>query len=111
MDISKMSDELLQTSFEEAFEEQVGSVNDIQEFEAKVERSLADSDVKIELTIVGLAGTPTVDDFNNKTVENADRVTIKDDEDDENGVTFDLVTDEIIYLNGTDYVLVYEMSQ
>ena len=111
MDVSKLSDEKLQDNFEEAFEDQIGSLNDINEFEAKVERSLADSDIKVELTVVGLAGTPTIDDFNNKRVENADKVTLKNEDDEDDVLVFDLITDEIIYLNGTDYILTYVASK
>jgi len=103
MDVSKLSDENIQDMFEEAFEDQIASYNNIGNFECKCTRD--EKAVTMEVMIVGLAGTPCVDDYKNAKVENADAVRIQAE--DKGSLKFVLASDEIASLNTNDYTVVY----
>jgi hypothetical protein len=106
IDIKTLSDEEIQGLFEEAFFNQVGSYNGINEVEAKCSRELGKSSIKIEVLIQGLAGTPTAEDFRNGKVKNAETITIS--REDKGSLSFKILPKETVYLNSTEYAIVYQ---
>lgn len=108
MDISRFSDEMLQDLFEAAFEDQVASMNDIPAYEAKIERSAAKEDVTMEVTITGMAGSPSINDFKSDNVEGANAITVDSDLGE---MVYELEPDDAYSLNATEYVIVYKLQQ
>lgn len=106
MNAKTMGDEELQDLFEKAFAEQVGSYNRIDEFEAKCSREIASNTVKMEVTIQGMAGTPTAEDFKKGKVQKATSVKIA--RDDKGSMIFNIVPTQTVYLNSTEYIVVYQ---
>lgn len=107
IDVSTLSDEELNDLFAEAFEEQVASYNGIQQFECNCKRSTADKNAKIEVMIIGLAGSPTVDQFKTmKDLKNASSVRIS--REDKGDLKFTLIPKDTISLNTNDYVIIYD---
>ena len=100
MNTNIVSDEDLQDWFAEAFEEQVGSF----EIDPKSERSPGQP-IRMEVMVSGMAGDPTVDDFKNGTVANAEKILVE--QDGRGSLEFRLLTDEITNLNTNDYMIVY----
>ena len=107
-DVERISDEEMEEMFVEAFETQIASLNAIGSYECSCKRDSSNSDVKMEVMIIGLAGSPTLDDYKKGKVENAGTVLIKREEKD--SLKFNLVTDEIISLNTNDYSVIYKLA-
>jgi predicted Zn-dependent protease len=106
MDISKMSDEELADAFTEAFEEQVASYNNISQFEVEFVRETRDKSVTAEVSIYGMAGSPTLDNFKQAKVKNASIVTMK--KEGRGTLKMRLVPAATITLNTNDYLVVYK---
>lgn len=115
MVVGKLSNEDLQEMFEEAYREQVGTPNKIDEFECKCSKE--GEGVTAELTISGMAGSPTVEDYkagkvkvydNKGRVQPSGLVTIG--REGKGSLSFRLSTakKDIYVLNSTDYVVVYK---
>ena len=111
-EVSKVSNEDLQDVFTEAYEKQVASLNGIGEFECICNRDISSSQVRMEVTVTGLAGTPTVDDFKDGKISNADVVIVDDDDKgySDNPLRFELDPKETISLNTNDYMAVYNLD-
>ena len=105
MNASTLSDEELQDLFEESFRTQVADVSSIGEFECKCTRVVNKSDIRMEVTISGFAGTPTMEEFKTGKVKAANRVSIN--REDKGVLNFRLVPEETVSLNSNDYVIVY----
>jgi hypothetical protein len=108
MNTKTLSDDELQSLFETVWAEQVGSWNKIEEFEAKCIREIGSGVIKMEVTIQGLAGTPTADDFKKGKVVNAKVVKIS--RDDKGSLEFNLVPSQTVYMNSTEYIVVYQSA-
>jgi len=106
MNVEAMSNEDLQDMFSEAYESQVASLNNVGEFEATCEREYGSNNLKMNVLVVGLAGSPTIDDYKEGRLGNADTVVV--DDPNKGMLTFQLVPEEIHVLNSNDYVVVYE---
>lgn len=107
MNVDKISDEVMQEMFETAFENQVGVYNNLSEFEALIKRSAREEDILMEVTVTGMAGSPTIEDFKSGEVENAERITI----DDARGqIEYVLQAEKTIPLNSTDYIVTYKLE-
>jgi len=104
MNIAKLSDQDIQSMFEAGFET-VAQYNNIGDFETRCLRTVGNSGVKIEVMIVGLAGSPTIDDFKNGKVEKANEITTVSQDGEE--LVFKLVPSETAFLNSNDYIAVY----
>ena len=104
MNLDVLSNEKLQDMFTEAFESQISSRNNIGEFEATCVRNPGVQDVRMEVLIVGLAGSPTIDDYRAGRVENSDSVVV----DDPIKGVLKFRVDEIYVLNSNDFVAVYQ---
>jgi len=106
MEIRKLSTDEIRDMFEEAFAEQVGNDNDITSFDVECTRGVGDdNDIIVYVNVAGFAGTPTVDDFRAGMVEGADVITIE--RDDVGSLDLALDFEDIAYLSGNDYQLVY----
>lgn len=108
MEIQKISDEEVQDLFEEAFEEQVGKWNDIDNFEVKCVREIGKDSLTVEVTVMGTAGSPTAEDFKKMNVKNASSVRIE--RFDKGELKFSIKPSETLYLNSTEYILIYKTS-
>jgi len=107
MNVDKISDEIMQEIFDVAFEAKVGSYNNLSEFESKIKRSAREEDILMEVTITGMAGSPTMEDFKAGKVENAEEIVV----DDVRGqLVYSLVSEDIIPLNATDYIVTYKLA-
>jgi len=106
MDVSKMSDEELSDIFTEAFEAQVASYNNIGQFEVEFVRETSDKSIRAEVSIFGMAGTPTLDDFKQAKVRSASNVTMK--KEGRGTLKMRLVPAATISLNTNDYLVVYK---
>jgi hypothetical protein len=106
----KLSNEDVQTAFEESFVEQIGSLNSISEVEAACIRNVGSDQFKIELTVYGLAGTPTLEDFRNGKVQKANGLVLKElnGRDD---ISFRFSANGGFNLNTTDYVVEYNSEE
>ena len=106
LNFDKLGSEKVESMFEECFEEQIGRFNNIAEFEAKCERDTNDGSVKVNLTIIGLAGCPTMEDYLEGNVEDIEEIVVGDD--DYGTMSFELSRDDCAILNPNDYVVVYK---
>ena len=101
-----VSNDEIQGLFEEAFRDQVGSWNNIDEFEVNCQREINKDEFKVEVTVQGMAGCPTAEDFKKVKVKNAEKVTIS--RADKGTLEFRLLPKETVYLNSTEYIVVYQ---
>ena len=107
MNVDKISDEIMQEMFEVAFENQVGVYNDLSEFEALIKRSAREEDILMEVTVTGMAGSPTIEDFKSGNVENAEEINI----DNARGeLKYVLQPEATVPLNSTDYIVTYKLA-
>jgi hypothetical protein len=101
--IENLGADKIRDLFEEAFESQVGTHNNMGDAEAKVTND--GSEIRVELTVTGMAGSPSCDDFKNSNVEGAQTVTVSQDGYPE--FAFELDAEETVLLNTNDYLVVY----
>lgn len=106
MDVKKISADEVQDLFTEAFADQVGFHNDISEFDVKCEKGIASKDIKVEVTIQGMAGCPNAEDFKKGKIKNIDKVVIE--RADKGSLEFKLLRNQTVYLNSTEYIVVYQ---
>jgi len=106
LNVSKLSDDDLQDMFTDAYEKNIASENGFDSFECICKRGSNSSDLKMEVTVTGMAGSPTIDDYKNGKVKNSKSVTIL--REDKGSMTFKLLPKEIISLNTNDYMVVYQ---
>lgn len=104
MDVSKLSDDDLQDMFTESYGV-IASENGFDSFECICKRTTS-NDVKMEVTVVGMAGSPTIDDYKNGKVKGCNSVTIK--RDGKGVLKFNLLPKETISLNTNDYMVIYK---
>jgi hypothetical protein len=105
MNFSRISSEEIRDMFEVVFEDQVAKYNNIVSFDVECVRAVGKDYVESHVTISGHAGTPTIDEFRNGKVKDASPIVIS--RYDVGDLTFELLKDQIVFLSGNDYVLVY----
>lgn len=108
LDTSKLSDDDIQDMFEEVYEKKIGAYNNIDSFECTCKRETGKPEIKMEVMIVGMAGSPTIDDYKNGKVKNAGEVDIT--REGKGSMKFLLCTKDIVYLNMNDYIVVYKSA-
>ena len=109
INVITLSDEELTDLFSEAFEEQVASYNNIQQYECTCKRVPAQTDAKMEVMIVGLAGSPCVDQFKSmEGLKNVDSGVIS--REDKGSLKFTILPKETTSLNTNDYLIVYQSA-
>jgi hypothetical protein len=106
LNVSKLSDDDLQDMFTEAYEKKVAKENEFDSFECICKRSGPTSDVKMEVTVTGMAGSPTIDDYKNGKVKNSKEVVIE--REGKGSLMFKLLPKETISLNTNDYLVIYQ---
>jgi len=105
LNTSKLSNEDIEDLFSEAFEDQVAKHNSISEFEVTCIRDSANAkSLDIEVMIVGMAGSPTLDQFKNGEVENSQEVIGSRGGD---KIKFKLLPKKTVVLNSNDYNISY----
>ena len=104
MKIDKYSDEKVQDLIAEVFDQKVARFNNIQESEPAIVREKGI--LTIEITIVGLAGSPTMQMFKENKVKDANNLVV---EDTTGKLYLTLVPEETYTLNSNDYVIVYKI--
>lgn len=108
VNVERISDEEMEDMFGSAFETQVASPNEIGSYECTCKRDSSNPDVKMEVTIIGLAGSPTLDDFKEGRVKNSGTVVVQ--REDRERLKFKLVVKEVVSLNTNDYSVVYKLA-
>jgi len=106
LDISKLSDDDLQDMFAESYDSNVASLNGFDSYECICKRSSDNSNVKMEVTIIGMAGSPTIDEYKKMKVKNSSSVVIQ--REGKGKLKFKYVPSETIALNTNDYLVVYK---
>ena len=105
LEIAKLSDDDLQDRFTEVFEKRVGVYNHIESFECICKRDTGSKDVHMEVTIVGMAGSPVLQDYKNMKVKNSDSIIL--DYDERGSIAFKFMPEKTVSLNSNEYVVVY----
>jgi len=108
VDVERISDEEMEDMFVNAFESQVAFPNGIGSYECTCRRDSSNLDVKMEVMVIGLAGSPTSDDFKEGKVKNGSTVVVQREDKDQ--LKFELVAKEVITLNTNDYLVVYKLA-
>jgi len=103
IDLSKLGSDELNNLFTEAFNKQVGINTGINEFECNCIRQK--DGVEVEVSIVGMAGTPTVDDFKSNKIKEACCIVVSNERDEV--LQFYLIPKNSMILNSNDYMIVY----
>lgn len=108
LNISKLSDDDLQDMFSEAYEKKVASANGFDSYECICKRSNSSNtnEVKMEVTVIGMAGSPTVDDYKSGKVKNSGSIVIE--REGKGSLMFTLMPKEIMSMNTNDYLVVYK---
>lgn len=106
MNVKSVSDDEVQEMFEETFRTQLGKYNSIDEIEVKSMRSLGKDVVRVEVTVQGMAGAPTAEDFKKGKVKNASPIKIS--REDKGYLSFEILPKETVYLNSTEYIIAYK---
>jgi hypothetical protein len=107
MDLSKVSNEEMSDLVSKAFVEQVGSNVGIDEVEAECVRGTTSKDLKVELSIFGMAGSPSGSDWKDGKVKNASKLSV--DIDRIGKAVFKLAPSETVNLDTNDYLIVYKL--
>ena len=103
--LATLSDDEIIDLFTTSFEDRIAKYNNIESFDVAIQRKTGNSEVRLEVTISGTAGSPTVDQWKKETVENAATVTIS--RDDKGSALFTFLPKETVYLNSTEYIVTY----
>ena len=104
MRVVNVANEELEVAFEEAFESQVASRNNIPSFDVAVEKNTEGTVISVETTVYGFAGTPTQTEY--EANKGAKKVEIQHPK--LGKVAFKL--DKVYSLNVNDYVAIYKFS-
>ena len=103
--LKTLSDDEIIDLFSASFENDIARYNNIESFDVIVKRETGSSEVKVEITISGTAGSPTVDQWKKGTVDRSEILTIS--RDDKGSASFKLIPSETVYLNSTEYIVTY----
>jgi len=105
LNVSKMSNEDIQELFTTSFEKQIAYPNQIAEYECICQRGNVNDKIKVAVTVSGLSGTPTVDEFKNKICSKQNVVTISVAG--KGSMKFRSNINDIMSLNSNEYVVTY----
>lgn len=105
--IERISSEDIINLFEEAFEEQVASLNNITSFSVESSGREIGKPVRVTVDIVGSAGAPTIEQFRNGEVENCKHIKLF--REDIGEIQFKLLNNMTVFISGNDYQIVYEI--
>jgi hypothetical protein len=105
MNLRTMSDDDIIDLFTLSFEDRIAKYNNIESFDVVVKRATGESGATVEVTVFGTAGSPTLDQWKNRSVENSESLTIS--RGDKGEATFFLIPEDTVYLNTTEYIVTY----
>ena len=111
IDLKRMSDDEIESSFRSAFEDTVVYNNDFggeTDFDVKISRDISKNIVKVEATIQGLAGSVNAEDFKKGKVKKAER--ISNIIEGKGELVFSLIPKETTYNSSTEYTVVYQIQ-
>ncbi len=103
MDISRLSDDDLESMFTDSYTS-VASLNKIESFECICKREL--KNIFIEVTVIGLAGCPTSEEYMKKANKDLKSITISRES--KGSLKFTIVPEKTMRLNTNDYMIVYK---
>jgi len=106
LDTNKMSDDDIQDMFADVYEKDIGSLNDIGSFECICKRETGNPEIRMEVMIVGMAGSPTFEEYKNGKVSGSNEVSIS--REGKGTMKFVLSVKDSFYLSQNDYVIVYK---
>jgi hypothetical protein len=106
LNTSKLSNDDIQDMFLEAYEKNIASANGFDSYECVCKRSGNTPNIKMEVTVVGMAGSPTIDDYKKGKVKNSSTVVIS--REGKGSLKFHLVPSDTMSLNTNDYLVVYK---
>jgi len=106
LNVIKMSDDDLQDLFSESFERNIAINNDITSYECICKRGTLSTDIIMEVTISGMAGSPSKEDFKSLKIKNCKSLKIEVEGKGE--LEFVLAPKETISLNTNDYMVIYK---
>lgn len=106
LEIEKLSDDDIQDRFTEVYEKRVGAYNNINSFECIIKRDSTNKDVTMEVTIVGMAGSPVMDDYKKGKVKNSDVIVLEYEG--RGSIRFKLLPEKTISMNSNEYLVVYK---
>lgn len=106
MNTSKLSDEDIQDMFTEVYEKNVASQNNFNAYECICKRDVGDTNITMEVTVNGMAGSPTINDYKTNKVKGSGSITIE--REGRGFLTFKLQPKEIMILNSNDYLAIYK---
>lgn len=106
LNITKLSDDDLQDMFTEAYEKKVASQNGFDSYECICKRGGNNPDIRMEVTVVGMAGSPTIDDYKKGKVKNSNSIIIE--REGKGSLKFNLLPKETMGLNTNDYLVIYK---
>jgi hypothetical protein len=106
INVKNVSDDEVQEMFEESFRNQLGKYNSIDEIEVKSKKAIGKDIIRVEVTVQGMAGSPTAEDFKSGKVKNASPIKIS--RADKGCLSFEILPKETVYLNSTEYIITYQ---
>jgi len=106
LDVARVSDDELIDMFEPIFEKNIASLNEIGSYEVSCQRDTSTGEVRLEVMVVGMAGSPTLEDYKSGKLENSGSVVVSVEG--RGSLKFALVPKEMIALNTNDYTAVYK---
>ena len=105
MNASRLSDDDIQDMFTESYEKNVASINSISSFECICKRDTS-SGIKMEVTVYGMSGSPSLIDYKSGKVKNSGSVIIS--REGNGSLKFNAIPSEMLSLNTNDYLVVYK---
>jgi len=103
-----IGDDKLRDMFEESFDEQIGRFTSMGDCEAKILREASSDTLEVEVLVTGMAGSPTVDQFRDGSVE--ETKSLKVELAGYEPMQFALVPAKTVGLNSTDFNIVYKLE-
>ncbi len=104
-DLSRINLDELTTLFEETFEKKVCPFINVESFDVELSKDAGTKKIVANIYIFGTAGSPTIDDFKNGKVKDADKFQVE--RSDIGTIDFTICLDETILINSNDYMIVY----
>ena len=102
------SDDELIDMFEPIYEGQVASRNSIGSYECSCKRDSSNKEVRVEVMVVGMAGSPTLEAYKEGKVTDSSIIIVNVEG--KGKLRFNLAVKEMMALNTNDYIAVYKMS-
>ena len=106
MNLYNLGNDEIEEIFTEAYREMIADPNGIVDFEVNINRGVGGDKIKAEVSVMGYAGTPTIDKYKSKTLKNINSLKVV--REDLGACIFKYLDTETVPLSGIDYIVVYE---